>query len=332
MPACVGGQLQQGQLVRVSEESCARRVKKLVITSVSVRPSTPTASTRAGRCTCPCAGSNATTNVCGNRVRSRSIAWGGRRTSVRVACTKASSCAVVAARGQQLVEGAAQTVVSRRGTGAGDELDRAEALLVEIEQPAALDVVGLAERVGERGSGVADPLAQGVPAMQMSERDVVDTVERAEPDLGHSADRDVSLAVRGCGAGDEGMCHHHRSGASWPGGEVARGRASSPRPSRAGGCVQAASIARGRPRARDRAGRRSRRRRARRGSAAGCRPDRGRCAGGLPPRRSGQRRNRAVGAESWLPLVRTIRTPVETSRRSASLASSIASIGGSARS
>ena len=64
----------------------------------------------------PVAGSKPSTSVCGKRPRSRSIAWTGRESSVRVARTQACSC-TEAGIGEQLLERAADPG-QRAGTGA----------------------------------------------------------------------------------------------------------------------------------------------------------------------------------------------------------------------
>ena len=101
-----------------------------------------------------------------------------------------------------------------------DELGAGHALGVEVDEPGALAVVGLRERVGQRGAAVADRVGERVPAVQVAEGDVVDAVERGGGHPRHPADADVALGVGGLGAGDEGVGHHDRAGAWAAAGEV----------------------------------------------------------------------------------------------------------------
>ena len=72
-----------------------------------------------------------------------------------------------------------RSVASRRGTGAGDELGALEAVGAEVDQPGALGVAGLGERVGQRRAAVADRVGERLPAVQVAERGVVDAGEQA---------------------------------------------------------------------------------------------------------------------------------------------------------
>ena len=60
----------------------------------------------------------------------------------------------------------------------GDEGGLLEAVGVEVDQPGTLDVVGLRERVGDRRPAVANAVTQRRPAVQVTERGVVDAVEQ----------------------------------------------------------------------------------------------------------------------------------------------------------
>ena len=167
----------------------------------------------------PPAGSNASTSVKGNRVRSRSIACGGRSASVRVTWTYDASCRLWRGVGQQRLEVPAQPRQGPRDRRL-DELRRGGAVRVEVDDPRALEVVGLGEGVGQRRAAVADPVGQGVPAVQVAEGDVVDAVEDPGRDQGDAADADVALGVAGLAAGDERVGQHQRAGAARSAGEV----------------------------------------------------------------------------------------------------------------
>ncbi len=67
-------------------------------------------------------------------------------------------------------------------TGAATNRGALEAVGAEVDQPGALEVVGLGERVGEGRAAVADGLAQRRAAVQVAERGVVEAGEQLERD------------------------------------------------------------------------------------------------------------------------------------------------------
>ena len=93
--------------------------------------------------------------------------------------------------------GVPRSRASGRGTGQSTRSASTAPLGVEVDEPHGLAVVGLGEGVGERRAGVADALGDGLAAVQMAERDVVDAVEDAGGHGGDPADGDVALAVAG---------------------------------------------------------------------------------------------------------------------------------------
>ena len=71
----------------------------------------------------------------------------------------------------------------------------------------------LGERVGQRGAGVPDRLAQPLPPVQVPESHVVDTGEEPGRHCAHTAHADVPLAVARLAADDERVGGHDRPGA-----------------------------------------------------------------------------------------------------------------------
>ena len=117
-----------------------------------------------------------------------------------------------------------------------DEVRPAEAAGAQLDQPRALALVGLGERVGQRGAGVAQGRGELVRAVEVAERGVVDAVEDASwrtretpPTLMSRSDSD------GAAAGDEGVGQHHRAG-RWTRAARSGGRGSSPRTGPPRGC------------------------------------------------------------------------------------------------
>ncbi len=90
----------------------------------------------------------------------------------------------------------------------------------QVHEPHALAVACLGEGVRQRGAGVADALGDGLAAVEVAERHVVDAVEDAGGDGGDAADGDVPLAVAGFAAGDEGVGEDDGPGAGRAGREV----------------------------------------------------------------------------------------------------------------
>ena len=68
---------------------------------------------------------------------------------------------------------------SGRGTGQSTRSAATVAVGAEVDEPHALAVVLLGEGVRERRAGVADALGDGLAAVQVAERRVVDAVEDA---------------------------------------------------------------------------------------------------------------------------------------------------------
>ena len=92
--------------------------------------------------------------------RSRSMAWSGRRSSVRVACTQESSWPPRAGIGRAASRGCRAAGPARRGHRRVDELGGAGAVAPEVDQPGALALGGLGEGVGQRRAAVADRVGQ----------------------------------------------------------------------------------------------------------------------------------------------------------------------------
>ncbi len=105
------------------------------------------------------------------------------------------------------------------GLGAGDGAGGHGAVAVQVDEPHALGMPGLGERVGQRRSAVADAVADLLAAVQVAEGHVVHSVEQGCGDVRDAADGDVALAGAGLRAGDEGMGQDDRAGTR-PGGEV----------------------------------------------------------------------------------------------------------------
>ena len=158
-------------------------------------------------------GSKTRLRVCGKRSASRAMGSAGRTGSVRVASTQASSCRGEGRVGEQVLQVPADPG-ERRGAPGSRRARRSTAPSAsEVDQPHALAVVGLGEGVRQRGAGVAHALGDGLAAVQMAERGVVDAVEDAGGHGGDSADGDVPLAVAGLAAGDEGVREDDGAGA-----------------------------------------------------------------------------------------------------------------------
>ena len=82
--------------------------------------------------------------------------------------------------GEQLVERALEPGERTGDRGRRRSVASREAVGAEVDQPGALDVVGLGEGVGDRRPAVAHGLAQGRAAVQVAEGGVVDAVEELE--------------------------------------------------------------------------------------------------------------------------------------------------------
>ena len=248
-----------------------------------------------------------------------------------VASTQASSCALERRIGEQLVQRAAQPGQSARHR-AVDPLGRHLAARAEVDQPHALAVRGLGEGVRERGARVADPLGDGLAAVQMAERDVVHSVEHLGGHGGDPARGDVALAVARRAAGDEGVGEDDGTGAGRPAREVGTdpvhgraehrgvvgppGRRTRPAPAPVRG----------------RAARTPRRRRARRTAAPAWRSRPASVRRCIPAADISRAPTPSRRAESWLPEIITVGTPSRASRCSTSSKSSTAGSGGTARS
>ncbi len=144
-------------------------------------------------------------------------------------------------RGEQVVEGALERGQASRD-GRLDELGGGDAGGVEVDQPRALDVVGLGEGVGDRRAAVAHGVAEHRPTVQVAERRVVDAVEQLARHRRDATDGDVALAVAGHAADHERVRHHHGPHAG-PGRRGRRGRAPS-RAARAAWCDRAGRLQR----------------------------------------------------------------------------------------
>ena len=126
--------------------------------------------------------------------------------------------AVVRGGREQVGELAAQDV-QRAERRRGHPLDPGAAVRAQLNQPRALGVAGLGERVGQRRAAVPHPLVEGLLAVQVAEGHVAEPVEDGG---GHAADpahRDVPLRIARLSAGDPGVRHGHRADAA-PGGHV----------------------------------------------------------------------------------------------------------------
>ena len=97
--------------------------------------------------------------------------------------------------------------VDRRGDPFGARL----AVDADLDQPAALLVVRLGERVRQRRAAVAHVLRDRLLAVQVAERHVAEPVEQARRDVADAADRDVPLGVAGPSPGHPGVRHHDRA-------------------------------------------------------------------------------------------------------------------------
>ena len=97
--------------------------------------------------------------------------------------------------------------VDRRGDPFGARL----AIDTDLDQPAALLVVRLGERVRQRRAAVTHVLRDRLLAVQVAERHVAEPVEQARRDVADAADRDVPLGVAGPSPGHPGVRHHDRA-------------------------------------------------------------------------------------------------------------------------
>ena len=112
--------------------------------------------------------------------------------------------------GEEILDMAAEhgeLPVDRRGDPFGARL----AVGADLDQPAALLVVRLGERVRQRRAAVAHVLRDRLLAVQVAERHVAEPVEQARRDVADAADRDVPLGVAGPSPGHPGVRHHDRA-------------------------------------------------------------------------------------------------------------------------
>ena len=151
---------------------------------------------------------------------SRSIACSGRRGSVSVTCSQASSAS--ACRGSASRSSSRpRSVRSRRGTGAVDELG-ALGRRRRRGRPARSPWSGRPRRTSRpAGSRCSGRLGQGLPAVQVAERGVVDAGEQAGRRDLDAADGDVPLAVGGHPRAPPRRCRRRRRAPAPPSGSRA---------------------------------------------------------------------------------------------------------------
>ena len=234
--------------------------------------------------------------------------------------------------GEQVLQRSRGSGRAPAGRGSRSARRSSGAVGAQVDEPHALAVVGLGEGVRQRGAGVADALGDGLAAVQMPERGVVDAVEDPGGYGGDPADGDVPLAVAGLAAGDEGVREDDGTGARrarrrgrrgpgpWRRRAPPRGPPSPPRTRPSPGPV------------RDTAVRRRPRRRARRRAPRACRSAEGSVRRWMPARPMSPAPTPRRRAESWFPEIITVGTPRSASRCRASSKSSTAASGGTARS
>ena len=153
--AGVAGVEQQLRLGGIGRRGRARRARSRGRSSWSLTPGAGAGGRQPRPAAAP-SGAKSTDSRCGNRRSSRGLAWAGRSVSVRTTCTQASSASAWRGSVEQRrracrAAGPADAAPGRRRTRRVDV-----PVGVEVDQPGALVLVGLGERVGQRGAGVAD--------------------------------------------------------------------------------------------------------------------------------------------------------------------------------
>src|SRR5208283_1284619 len=78
---------------------------------------------------------------------------------------------------------------------------------VQLDQPAALTVRRLGERIRQRGAAVAQVRSDGLLTVQVAEGHVAEPVEQPGGHLADAADGDVALGLAGRSPGDPAVRH-----------------------------------------------------------------------------------------------------------------------------